>query len=468
MEKILLFAKPPILALLLFLFTVTSFAQYQPQLQEQFPRPCQGYLGGGLGLNWIDGQLYYTLRFMPEISLGNFGAGLDLRLDFDKNGNLRKEDFNEFSDYLSIIRYVRYGLKNDPVYVKLGALDYYTLGHGSIMYQYNNSPSLDVRKIGLVFDVDFGNFGFESIYSQFAEAGVVGLRGYVKPLKFSEAGSIPIIGDLEVGATYAADYNKYAGVVSGYYNPATSKIEISSDDDKGSMNIVGLDLGFPIVSTALAKLVLYFDYSKIINFGSGIATGVQFTSSGMGLVSVSAKLERRFNNDHYLPSYFNSLYEIQRFSVDTLSSTFAPIQSKAKTLASIFDPGNGYYGELGINVVGAFDILGSYQRLDKYPESGILHISTDISPQDFSFIARAGYDKINIKDEKDLFTLDDRSYLYAELGYKPYPFMIVSMVYIWTFSPVRDKDDNIIDYKPQKRIEPRISFVFPFDLGCGY
>ena len=459
--------KKNLLLIFLLSFTLMCYAQYQPQFEEQFPRPCQGYFGGGLGLNWIDGQLYYTLRFMPEISLGNFGAGLDLRLDFDKNGNLRKEDFNEFSDYLSIIRYLRYGLKNDPVYVKLGALDYYTLGHGSIMYQYNNSPSLDVRKVGLVFDVDFGNFGFESIYSKFAEAGVVGIRGYVRPLKFSDAGSIPIIGDLEVGATYAGDFNKYAGVVSGFYSPSTRKIEISSGEDKGSMNIVGMDIGFPIVSTSLVNLVLYLDYAKIINFGSGIATGIQFTSSGMGLLSISAKLERRFNHAHYLPSYFNSLYEVERFRVDTTSSTPTLIQSKAGTLASAFDPGNGYYGELGINVAGAFNILGSYQRLDKQPNSGILHISADVSPQDLSFIARAGYDKINIKNEKDLFTLDDRSYLYAELGYKPYPFMIVSMVYIWTFAPVRDQNDNIIDYVPQKRIEPRVSFVFPFNLGCG-
>ena len=67
--------------------------------------------------------------------------------------------------------------------LRLGALDYYTLGHGSIMYQYNNCPSYDSRKIGLVLDIDFGNFGFESIYSRFAEAGVMGIRGYVSPLK---------------------------------------------------------------------------------------------------------------------------------------------------------------------------------------------------------------------------------------------------------------------------------------------
>ena len=68
----------------------------------------------------------------------------------------------------------RYGLKNDPFYARLGALDYATLGHGSIMYMYNNRPSYDSRKIGLEFDVDFTTFGFESVYGSFGESGVFG------------------------------------------------------------------------------------------------------------------------------------------------------------------------------------------------------------------------------------------------------------------------------------------------------
>ena len=188
-------------------FSSLSFSQWG------YPRQNTGELTGGLGLNWIDGELFYSLYFTPEISFLNFGVGLDLKLDINSKGNLRKENFNEFSDYLSIIRYLRYGLKNDPVFIKLGALDYYTLGHGSIMYLYNNSPTYDVRKIGLVFDIDFGQFGFESIYSRFGEAGVAGLRGYVRPLKFSSAGDIPILGNLEVGVSYAGDFNENAGLI---------------------------------------------------------------------------------------------------------------------------------------------------------------------------------------------------------------------------------------------------------------
>ncbi|NWF88563.1 MAG: hypothetical protein HXY50_03780 [Ignavibacteriaceae bacterium] len=438
----------------IFVFSTIGYSQF-----GGFPKDNTGQLSGGMGLNWIDGEFFYSINFNPEIAFSNFGVGLDLKLDIDSKGNLRKENFNEFSDYLSLIRYVRYGLKHDPVFIKLGALDYYTLGHGSIMYLYNNSPTYDVRKIGLVFDVDFGPFGFESIYSKFAEAGVAGLRGYVRPLQFSEARDIPILGNLEVGFSYAGDFHENAGVTNALYDKVNRKLKV--DKDEGAISIFGVDVGLPIIQGSMANLTLYADYAKISGFGGGTATGAIFNFNTFGLLSGSVKLERRFNGDGYIPAYFNSLYEVERFKVDTVSGSFV---SKVQLLSDSTSVGNGYYGELGINVLGLFNILGSYQRLDKFPTSGILHVGAEIAPESFPFLARVGYDKVNIIDEKDLFELDNRSYLFFELGYKPYPFMIVSMLYNWTFAPIRDKDDKVVDFKPQKRIEPRVYFVYPFTL----
>lgn len=442
-----------VLAVLL-LLSVQGYSQYYyPGLKNN-----EGMLAGGMGLNWIDGELYYSFHFMPELAFSKFGVGLDLNFDINKNGNIRKENFNEFSDYLSIIRYVRYGQKNEPVYVKLGALDYYTLGHGSIMYMYNNRPSYDSRKNGLVLDLDFGEFGFESIYSNFGEAGVVGIRGHVEPLKLTPAGDIPVIGNLEAGLTFASDFHNKAGVLSGSYD--RTKREFVAGKDNGSTNIFGFDLGLPLLRSQYLGINLYYDFATIQNFGSGSALGIMFNVNGLGLFSGSLKFERRFNGEKYLAGYFNSMYEIERFKLDTASNTFT---SKAQMLNSI-GAENGFYGELGINVLNFVNIIGSYQRLDKISNSGILHLMTDLSPKDGSIVLRAGYDKINIQDEKDLFTLDDRSYLYTELGYKPVPYIVVSMLYNWTFAPVRDKDDKIIDFEPQKKIEPRITFVYPFDM----
>ncbi|HSP86706.1 MAG TPA: hypothetical protein VLN45_01120, partial [Ignavibacteriaceae bacterium] len=432
-----------------------SFSQFQ-----QYPKPGEGQFMGGAGITFIDDQPHYTIFLAPELSFANFGVGLDLRLTFDAEGNLRKETFNDFSDYLSIIRYVRYGLKNDPVFIKLGALDYYTLGHGSVMYLYNNSPSFDNRKAGLILDIDFGDFGFESIYSRFGEAGVTGIRGYVRPLHFTSLSAIPVIGNLEVGVTFAGDFDENAGIISGSFNDTTDKFVAGVDE--GSTSIIGFDIGLPVLSGSFADVTLYYDFNKIINFGSGSATGIIVQLNPLGLIQATAKLERRFNGDEYIPSYFNSFYEIERFKV--LNKETGEFQSKARLLSGLKNNDDGWYGELGINALGLLYIIGSYQRLDKTPNSGILHLGTEVAPEEAPFVLRAGYDKINIRSEKDLFTLDDRSYLFTELGYKPYPFMVVSLVYHWTFTPTRDGDDNIVGYEPQKRIEPRVYFIMPFGL----
>jgi hypothetical protein len=450
--------------LFLFFCIIISFSLFAQtnnfgENNHQYPLPGQGTFTGGFGLNWIDGKLYYGIHLTPEVSFANWGVGLDLRLDFDQQGNFRNENYNEFSDYLSIIRYVRYGLKNDPVYVKVGALDYYTLGHGSIINYYNNSPSLDSRRIGMVADIDYGKFGFESIYSNFFQAGLVGIHGYYRPFEFTPQADIPFIGKLELGATFASDFNDKAGIISGRYDKISRKFVSTVDD--GSISIIGLDFGFPILNAGLFDVSFYTDYSKIIDFGSGIASGFKIDINALGSIRGYAKFERRFTFGKYLPSYFNSLYEIKRFQVDTANGTFS---SKAATLASLTDRGNGYAMELGLNVVGLFYVSGNYERLDKDSNSGILHISSEINPESGFFIARAGYDKINIHGEGDIFKLDDRSYLYAEIGYKPVPYMIVSLVYNWTFAPVRDSDNNIVDYRPQKRVEPRVSLVIPMQF----
>jgi hypothetical protein len=446
-----------LLLLIILQFNTISFGQF-----NEYPRQNQGQLMGGFGLTWIDKQPHYTFHLAPEVSFADFGIGLDFQLTFNSEGKLRKESFNEFSDYLSIIRYIRYGLKNDPVFIKLGALDYYTLGHGSIMYLYNNSPSFDNRKSGLVMDIDFGSFGFESIYSSFAEAGVFGLRGYIRPLHYTSLNDIPIIRNIELGATYAADFHENAGILAGSFNAAANSFETRIDE--GSINIFGFDVGLPVVSSSFADVTLYYDFAKIIDFGNGSAAGVIAQFNPLGIVQATAKLERRFNGKQYIPSYFNSLYEVQRFKVLDRTSVVGEFQSKAKSLV-LADGDDGFYGELGVNVFGLFDIIGSYQRLDKTPESGILHLSSEISPEEAPFILRAGYDKINIKSESDAFTLDNRSFLFTELGYKPYPFLVVSLVFNWTFTPVRASNDDIIGYEPQKRIEPRVYFIYPFELG---
>jgi len=59
-----------------------------------------------------------------------------------------------------------------------------------------------------------------------------------------------------------------------------------------------------------------------------------------------------------------------------------------------------------------------------------------------------------------LIKLDNRSLLYAEIGYQPMSFLVISILYMWTYAPATDAAGNV-SYQMQKRVEPKVSLVFP-------
>lgn len=438
--------------LVILFVAVQAFSQSFLNNQNQFM--------GGLGLTYVDGEPYYLFSIAPDIAIGKFGVGLDLNFRFNRDFNLRNEEFNSFSDYFSLIKYVRYGYKGDPFYIRVGGLDRAVLGQGNIIYYYNNRASYDNRKIGVELDIDFGKFGFESVYGDLSGKGLLGLRGYTRPLQFTDMAKVPVIGNLEVGATFATDLNDYAGVTDAIIDPSTKKLVVL--EDKGNISIVGLDALLPIVKTKIVRVDLYSNYTKIIDFGSGAAIGAGFAFNILGLAEVDLKFERRFNGDQFIPGYFNQVYEVKRLIVD---STHGFITSTANVLERTLSMGNSYYGKLLVDFLNFVQIFGSYSRYDKISKSGILRLQTDLSPKNASYVFRASYDKINIEDEKDIFKLDDRSILTAEIGYKPLTYLLVSFLYQWTFAPEYDEGDIVIGYKTQKRIEPRVSLVFPLNIS---
>lgn len=75
--------KIKVLSALLLLISFPSFAQW-----DKYPRPDEGIMNGGMGINWIDGKPHYRISFRPEISFSEVGVGLDLNLDFDSEENL--------------------------------------------------------------------------------------------------------------------------------------------------------------------------------------------------------------------------------------------------------------------------------------------------------------------------------------------------------------------------------------------
>jgi hypothetical protein len=230
---------------------------------------------------------------------------------------------------------------------------------------------------------------------------------------------------------------------------------VPTTSNDGTINIIGADIGFPLMRIPTVSSTLYVDYAKILSFGNGEAVGLQTDFSGMGLVNIFTKFERRFTGEKFIADYFDTFYELDRYE---LAGTV--FSSKAQMLDNVTTAEPGYFGDLTIAILGKLQIRGMYTKLDKVDTSGTLHIGTSTGNMLPMFIVDAGYDKKYIKNNKDVFTLDERSLLYASVGYKPYPFMIVSMLYTWTFAPVVDANGNT-SFAIQKRVEPKVSIVFP-------
>ncbi|GJQ20464.1 MAG: hypothetical protein HBSIN02_08190 [Bacteroidia bacterium] len=406
---------------------------------------------GGFGLTFIDGQPYYLFNLMPELSFGKIGVGLDLNIRVGKNGKIRSEDFDEGYDYLRIIRYIRYGTKKEPLYARVGVLDYARLGHGTIVYNYRNSASYDERKFGMEFDLDFEKFGFESVYSDFGAAGLFGLRTYARPLKFTSLADVPVIGGMEAGITYAADFHEKADVTAPI-GPSPRPLALAQDG--GSLGIFGFDIGFPVLSMPMVNSTLYTDFASISGYGSGLAVGIDLYFSGLGIVGIGAKYERRWTGDQYMPSYFDALYEKERYvPFDTTG-----FMSKAQLLKSVTG-GEGYYGELLVSILGTFNIIGGYQSPVGVKNAGILHFEFDAGDAIPGIILRAGYDKKNVGR---VFKVDNNSLFSVDFGYKPLPFIFVSTTYLWTFTEEKNDAGVVTGYKSQKRIEPKVGFVISF------
>ncbi|MBK6682496.1 MAG: hypothetical protein IPG53_22110 [Ignavibacteriales bacterium] len=139
--------KRTILILSLLVFALSNVNAQMTNFRILIITRCRnGNISGGAGLVWINDKPHYAIRLTPDIGFAKFGVGLDLNLEFTPDGKLRDENYKTASQVLSIIRYVRYGKKNDDVYARIGAMDYYTLGQGNLLYNYNNSTSFDNRK----------------------------------------------------------------------------------------------------------------------------------------------------------------------------------------------------------------------------------------------------------------------------------------------------------------------------------
>jgi hypothetical protein len=170
-------------------------------------------------------ETWQILSLMPDFAFGPFGIGIDLTFHYRFTGGdggefeFREEDWNpeaagvSFLElYLPRFRYIRWGFRGDPLYIKLGSIDDATLGNGFIMGNYANTLFLpEIRIFGLNFDLDgtlfnFPYVGLQSFIGNLANPDIIGGRLFARPLAWM---SMPVLPYLEIGYTMVGDIDPF-------------------------------------------------------------------------------------------------------------------------------------------------------------------------------------------------------------------------------------------------------------------
>ncbi len=415
---------------------IALFALIPAYSQEEEDNGFNFGMSLGIGVATFDEDgssfTYQSLSLSPDFSYGKFGLGFDITLNYTFTGPppsgtdfyVREDDWipsgdNSFLDvYLPKFKYIRYGFKGDPLFVKLGSIDDATLGNGFIMANYDNTLFLPEKRIfGLSFDLDGSLFnlplvGIETFVGNLAQFDVIGVRPFVRPLINTE---LPVVKNLQFGATLAVDTK-----------PALYVDETADE----TVALYGADFRLPLISKEAVTMATFGDLAFLHEQSMGGMVG--FGGRLIGFLNYGAQI--RILGENFVPTYFDSAYDLYRYEKYLIAKGGAEIPGYVGWLISL---GTTFFDDAFIfnaSLDGPFnkpepDNEDNYLN---YPHLyAIFMIKQGLVPY-VSF--DASYDKRSIKSFGDLVDAEN-SVIQARINYSIGP-AVISFIYKIRYEPV--------------------------------
>ena len=396
-------------------------------VKDQAPPKKPFNMGLAVGSATINDTIYNQVALRPELSFGKLGIGFDLVMYIDNEGNIRKDEWDEPSDFVDKILYLRWGQKSDPFWLMWGSLNNVTLGYGGLLNGYSNMMEFpSVRKVGINTGFTIGKFGTEVFLSNmkdFSRGGtLIGLRG---TYKISDA--LPIT----LGMNFVQDMNQFSGLKDtdgddypDLFDDFPNDKDLWSDTDGDGIadlnggskipdggwdidadgnNILdsqqsdlklkpepfkstnseavaqgfGFDIGYPILKSRALSMEVYSEFNTL-NFSKSTGDTTYFnrnkmSGSGITLPGVRASLfgflnisfEYRIKNGYFIPQFFDGSYDLSRVTVQTTNSG---ILVRTKDQVIFADPMSnkdtkGMFGSASANLFNLLTFNASYANM---------------------------------------------------------------------------------------------------------
>jgi len=346
----------------------------------------------------VDGKNYQQIGIRAEFPIGKLGLGIDCQILLDDQGNVRKEDWDEFEDYLNLLYYIRWAHKGDPFYIKVGGLDFSSLGYGIILNGYTNMIEYPTyKRIGMEMSFESERLGGELFLNDYKEL-IADKPGVLIGARLT----YKLIGDLTIGVSVVKDFNEFNGlrdtdgddvpdeidydmdnaevateldyyttvknaqpdtialmIRDGLIDPTTkTELQTYFNERLSTSTVFGADVSYPLLKGDRMTLDIYGQAAKIKDYGWG------FAAPGLRLIFGPLKFvaEYRYSKDEFLFGYYNSTYELERAMFIKKEDNSWDIMTKEMTLKTV-EKMNGYLVGAGANLGNIVEMNASYQDL---------------------------------------------------------------------------------------------------------
>ena len=382
-------------------------------------------MGMGVGAVTLDGVLYNQIAARPTFKIGKIGVGLDIVLYIDNEGNIRKDDWDNFASYVDKIFFLSWGNKGDPIYAKVGGLDNITIGNGILVNGYTNMLEYpDVKRMGVDFSFSSKNIGVEAFMADWKEFGGESKTPGLVAARASYKGKIGL--PFTAGLSFAGDVNpynafdkdrdgdKYSDLIDMFPDDSEAwEDNLDRDRDglidnnlglsnnlledivRANPNYTGIDTDVdPITIEKISEMMtsaprIYsaaFDFTvpvlsnKILGINLYTEEAVlhysgrdsSFNMIGMAPIGISSsilggivslKLEYRIAQENFVYGFFDRNYDIARVYVEQENNSIVGKTKMDAVMNQNIPAVKGVYGAITGNLFNVVTLSGSYMDM---------------------------------------------------------------------------------------------------------